>query len=156
MYINSRPEKVEETKLIKLVVFTIGNLMVALHIDSVQKIISYSPLHNSGLSHLGIIHLNEQEITAIDLHKLLFKSPQERYTSKNGKLVIAKKRSGELFGILVDETPSLLDLPLKNFRVIPDSYRRADTLEIASHVIVIPQEKDQKSTIFLLDPERLF
>ena len=40
------------------------------------------------------------------------------------------------------------------FRVLPDAYRRADTLEVASHVAVIPQG-GVPLTVFLLDVQLL-
>jgi purine-binding chemotaxis protein CheW len=39
-------------------------------------------------------------------------------------------------------------------RVLPESYRRSDTLEVASHVVVIGQEA-APLTLFLLDVDLL-
>jgi purine-binding chemotaxis protein CheW len=47
-----------------------------------------------------------------------------------------------------------MEIPLSAIRLLPESYRRADTLEVASHVAVIPQDKES-ITIFLLDVDLL-
>jgi purine-binding chemotaxis protein CheW len=143
-----------QSKTIKLVVFRIGNLKTALHIDSVQKIINYATIYSSGLTYVGVVNIGEQEITVIDLHKRLFNQPQPRKSGKAGYLILAKNSVNELFGIVIDEAPSLLDVPLATIRTVPASYRHADTLAIASHVTVIPQE-DGELTIFILDADEL-
>jgi len=39
---------------------------------------------------------------------------------------------------------------------LPESYRRADTLKIASHVTIVNQTETEKGqTIFILDPDEL-
>ncbi|MGL5796182.1 MAG: chemotaxis protein CheW, partial [Waterburya sp.] len=69
--------------------------------------------------------------------------------------IISKNITGEPLGIRVTEAPTLIDVPVAKIRLIPDSYRRADTLAIASHVAVIPQKNDTALTIFILDLKRL-
>jgi purine-binding chemotaxis protein CheW len=141
-------------KLVKLVTFPMGKLHLALHIDYVTKIINYTPIYGSGLNHLGLAHIGDREITVVDLHKRLFKTPLPRESETKGYLVLAKTSQGEDFGILVHETPTLVDIPLKQIRVLPDSYRHADTLIIASHLTIIPQPQGQL-TVFLLDVDQV-
>jgi purine-binding chemotaxis protein CheW len=62
--------------------------------------------------------------------------------------------TGELYGIPVAETPVLMEVSLSQVRVLPESYRRADTLDVASHVAVIPQET-APLTLFVLDVDLL-
>jgi purine-binding chemotaxis protein CheW len=142
------------TKQVKLVTFGVGNLNAALHIDVVQRVINYSTIYSSGLNHFGIINLGDQEITVIDLHKRLFNTSQPVNPSKPGYLVLVKNSVNEIFGIVVSEAPSLLDVSLDNIRVLPPSYRQADTLSIASHVTVIHQEQGELA-IFILVPDEL-
>ncbi len=139
---------------IKLVVFGIGSLNLALHIESVQKVINYATVYSSGLNHVGVAHLGDREITVIDLHKRLFKSSQTKESDSGKYFIIAKNSIGEQFGIVVAAPPTLIDVPLSKIRALPESYRRADTLEIASHVTIIPQPA-ASLTVFLLDADRL-
>ena len=152
--LSSIPTSEVKSKTIKLVVFKIGNLNVALHIDSVQKIINYATIYSSGLNHFGVVNIGKQEITVIDLHKRLFNQPQIRKSEKAGYLILVKNSIDELFGISIHKTPNLLDVPLTSIRAIPLSYRHADTLKIASHVTVVPQENGEL-TIFILEPDEL-
>ncbi|MEM7594622.1 MAG: chemotaxis protein CheW, partial [Cyanobacteria bacterium P01_A01_bin.83] len=57
-------------------------------------------------------------------------------------------------GIFVAQAPNLIDVPQSQIRILPNSYRHADTLEIASHVAIIDQGETSK-TIFILDLAKL-
>jgi len=140
--------------LLKLLIFEVGKLILALSIQQVQKVVRNNPVYGSGLSYVNLTHLGDQEVTVIDLHQKLFKVSQTE-TSGTGYFIISKNVTGEPLGIAVAQTPTVIDVPLAQIRTLPESYRRADTLEIASHVAVIPQENNTSLTIFILDLERL-
>jgi purine-binding chemotaxis protein CheW len=144
-----------KNSVIKLLVFKIDKLTLALPILQVQKVIKDQPVHGSGLSHVNLTHLEDQEVAIVDLHQKLFKISQSQISSTTGYFIISKNITGEPLGIRVTEAPTLIDVPVANIRLIPDSYRRADTLAIASHVAVIPQKNDTALTIFILDLKRL-
>ncbi|WP_330204204.1 chemotaxis protein CheW [Cyanobacterium sp. Dongsha4] len=142
------------TEKVKLLVFSIGNLNTALHIDAVEKVVNYNQIFGSGLNHFGLVNLGDKEITVVDLHKKLFNSPQALSTEGKKYLLLVKNSSSETFGIVISQTPELYDIPLNVIRILPPSYRRADTLKIASHVAVFKENEGEK-TIFLLDPDEL-
>ena len=52
------------------------------------------------------------------------------------------------------QTPTLLELPLAQIRTLPNSYRFADTLDVASHVTRV-QQAEEWLTVFILDVDRL-
>ncbi|MEL4897897.1 chemotaxis protein CheW [Crocosphaera sp. Alani8] len=137
----------------KLLVFQMGKLNLALPVESVKKITHYTPMQGSGTTAIGLIHVDERELTAIDLHKRLFKVSQVHNEGRQF-LILVKNSTEELFGILVPQTPSLFELPLNQIRTLPDSYRRGDTLEIASHVTRV-QQNHRLLTIFILDVDSL-
>jgi len=140
-----------EPKL-QLVVFRIGNLKLALRIEVVYKVVPFRSVHGSGLNSVGIAHVDNFEVTVIDLHQRLFKSsPIEEVVTR---LIVVISSSGDLYGLPTAETPTLLEIPLSRIRVLPESYRRSDTLDIASHVAVVPQS-GSTLTIFLIDGDRL-
>ncbi|NCO75882.1 MAG: chemotaxis protein CheW [Cyanobacteria bacterium] len=151
----SRKQVTANTQKIKFLVFPIDNLNVALHIDSIKKIINYSTIFSSGLNHYGLVSIGEEEITVIDLHKRLFNTVQVLGIEDKKYLLLALNSNNETFGILIKNAPELYDIPLNQIRVLPPSYRRADTLKIASHVTVIMGENDEEKTIFILDPDEL-
>lgn len=142
-------------KKIKLLVFSINNINFALHIDSVQKVINYSTIHSSGLNHYGIVTIENKEITVINLYKKLFNESQSLDGQEKKYLLLVYNSFGETFGIIITQAPSLYDIDMKDIRVLPPSYRRADTLKIASHVTIIHQEEAEDKTIFILDPDEL-
>lgn len=147
-------QKNQVIKTLKLLVFRVNKLNLALSIDVVQKVIQHTSVHGSGLSFVGVAHLGEREITVLDLHKLLFHESQVIQSGTKGYLILARNSSGETFGILVGETPTLVDVPLNQIRELPESYRRADTLKIASHVTVL-KNKQESLTVFILDVDKL-
>lgn len=141
--------------LIKIVVFPIGKLTLGLPVEQVKKVIRKNKVHSSGLTHVYLAHIEEQEVTVIDLHEKLFKVSQSQSKDAKEYLIVTKSFINEPLGIVVMDTPILMDIPIAQIRTIPNTYRHADTLGIASHVAVIPQENDSSQTIFLLDLERL-
>ncbi len=141
--------------LIKTIIFTIGKLTVALPVEQVKKVIRKNAVYSSGLTHVHLTHIGEQEVTVVDLHQKLFKVSQIESENSKKYLIITKSLINEPLGIVVTETPVLLDIPIGQIRTIPNTYRNADTLGIASHVAVIPQEGESSKTIFILDLERL-
>lgn len=149
------PSRTTQTEpSLELVVFTVGNLKLALQIELIYKVAYYKPVHGSGLNPVGIAHVDDFEVTVINLHQRLFKaSPAEGAATC---LVVIQSMTGELYGIPTADTPTLLEIPLSTIRVLPESYRRADTLGIASHVAVVPQPDSTTVTIFLIDRDRLF
>ena len=139
------------SSVVKLLIFTVGKLNLALPILQVQKIVKQDKVHGSGLSHVNLAHLAEQEVAIVDLHQKLFQVPQPE---TNGYFIITKNVGSEPLGILVSKAPNLVDVSQEQIRVLPNSYRHADTLEIASHVAMIPQD-DASLTVFILDLARL-
>lgn len=139
---------------LKVIVFAIGSLNLALPIESVYKVLNRTPVYGSGIKQVGVTHIGDRGITVIDLHQRFFKSNQPDASETSGYLVVMQNKIGELYGIPVPNTPVLMDVPLSTIRVLPESYRHADTVDIARHVAVIP--KDSASlTIFLLDIDLL-
>ncbi|MGK7943971.1 MAG: chemotaxis protein CheW [Microcystaceae cyanobacterium] len=150
--INATPEKKKKT--LKILIFQVGKLQLGLSVDFVKKIIRGAEIHGSGTTEMGITQINNQDITVIDLHRRLFKQSQSLEGMVHPFLILAKNTIDEVFGILVGETPTLIDVPFSNIRVLPDSYRRGDTLEIATHVAKA-EENGQGITVFILDVDKL-
>jgi chemotaxis signal transduction protein len=152
---NSELSKASQVaSLLKLIVFDMGSLKLALRIESVYKIVNYTATYGTGFGAVGVAHLGESEITVVNLHRRFFKSSQSDESHQSSYLVVVQHPTGELYGIPVSQTPTLLEVPVSLIRVLPESYRRADTLDVARHVAVIPQE-EEPLTIFLLDVDRL-
>ncbi|HEY9728452.1 MAG TPA: chemotaxis protein CheW [Chroococcales cyanobacterium] len=145
----------QATPYLKLIVFSLGNLNLALRIEAVYKVVNRTPVHSSGVGAVGVAHVGDGEVTVVDLHRRFFNTSNlSSEFQLQGYLVVVRSTTGELYGIPIADTPVLMEVPLSQIRLLPESYRRSDTLEVASHVAVIPQENSQL-TIFLLDADRL-
>lgn len=142
----------QSTESIKLLVFEIGKLTLALPILQVQKVIRQAEVHGSGLNYVNLALTETEEVTVVDLHQKLFGVSLDR--SSSNFLVLSKNDRGESLGIAVAKSPTLIDVSLERIRLLPNTYRRADTLEIASHVTVVTRG-ETSTTIFILDLQRL-
>lgn len=147
-------QKRTTASLLKLIVFNMGRLNLALRIESIYKVVNHTSTYGSGLGAVGVTHLGEGEITVVDLHQRFFKASQLSESNLNSYLIVVQNTTGELYGIPVAETPALMEVPRAMIRVLPESYRRSDTLDVASHVAVITQD-GTPLTIFVLDVDRL-
>lgn len=146
--------KMDSVSAAKLLIFEIGKLTLALPVEQVQRVTRYDEVYGSGLSHVNLIHWQDSEITVIDLHRKLFKVSEPASENSKKYIIISRNITGEPLGILVSQTPTLIDVPLSQIRIVPNSYRYADTLEIASHVAIVPQTERKPLTIFILDLQR--
>ena len=145
------PRKPEpKTPSLQLLIFKVGTLCLALPIQWVYKVTYYEAVYGSGLSDVGLTQIDNSNVTVIDLHRRIFQSKQACRLSTKPCLVIVQGRNRELYGLLVEDTPTLIDLPTSSIRVLPEAYRKADTLDIAKHVAIVPQG-EEKRTIFLID-----
>ena len=142
----------------KFLSLQVETLALIVPIEAVYRILSNIEIHNTGNLGYGIAHLDEKEISVLNLHHHLF---QREFPHPSGSrkdcmvaryVVTIQSQSGELFGIPVDRAPTLVDVPVSEIRKLPDAYRQVDTLGIASHVAVI-QDAGQPTTVFLLDLE---
>lgn len=146
---NSRREE-----SVKLVVFALGKVNLALPIETVSKVLNQTPVYGSGLNGVGIAHVNDREVTVVDLHQRLFQSSLLTDAAKNNYLMVVKNQHSELYGIPVTTVPVLMEVPLSSIRILPESYRQADIFGFATHVAVI-NDVEPAMTIFMLDIEQM-
>lgn len=132
---------------LKLVVFEMGSLKLALRIETVYKVLNQAPVYGSGLTGVKIARIGDRDITVVELHRRFF-APRGNY------LIVVKNSIGELYGIPVVAVPVLIVVPLSSIQVLSESYRHTNLLEIATHVCHIPQA-ETPLTIFLMDVEQL-
>ena len=142
-------KKKEET--LKFLIFTMGNLNLAMGIDSVIRIIPLPKIHRSGDKLLGLATYDEQEVLVIDLYKRIY--GQEASISKGFLVIFAGKSS--LYGVTIAVLPNVEDVPVTNLQPVPSEYRDRDTLGIASHMMQVSIKKSSPQTVFLLDSDLL-
>ncbi|MBT9315442.1 chemotaxis protein CheW [Leptothoe spongobia] len=139
------------TQTLRLIVMSLGQLTVACNIETVYKVVKRSQIHGSGLGLTGMIHLDGQDVIVVDLHRKLFQVP---ISEKQGYFVIVKNQAADLIAIPVATSPNLMDVLREQVRILPEAYRQSDTLDLVSHVAVVP-DGEQTLTIFVLDENTL-
>ena len=143
--------KQKKEEKLKFLIFTMGNLNLAIGIDSVIRIIPLPKIHRSGDKLLGIAMYEDQEVLVIDLYKRIYN--QETNITKGFLVIFAGNNS--LCGITINTLPNVEDVPLLSLRMLTSEYRDRDTLGIATHIMQIPIKKSEPQTVFLLDYELL-
>lgn len=137
----------ETVPSMKILVFGMGNVNLALPIDTIYKVVNQIPVYGGGLNGVGLAHVGDREVTVVELHRRFF-APMGSY------LIIAQNREGELYGIPITQSPTLMEIPQSSLRVLPESYRHTDMYGFATHGAVI-FEVEPPMTIFLLDVDQL-
>lgn len=137
------------------IVFAIAPLQVALPIAQVQRVIRQTEVFSSGLTHLGITHVGDYEVTVVDLYRRLFNRNLTPQPNQPIYQIILRSTQGDLLALPIDSPPELVDVPQTAIRLLPAAYHRQnDTLSIAKQVAVIPTPTGTQ-TIFLLDTQTL-
>jgi purine-binding chemotaxis protein CheW len=140
---------------LRVVTFPVGKLTLSVPIQSVYRVLSQVPVYGSGERGVGIAHLEDYELTVFDLEYQLFtQKNQEPIAAPTGSHIVVVQSETEVLGLLVKQAPTLMNLPRDRVRVLPSSYRKADTLGFCSHVAVV-EEGEETKTVFLLDVNRL-
>lgn len=136
----------------KLIIFPVGELRLAVPMDNISRVINRPRVYSSGTHAVGVTTVGDRELTTVDLHQQLFGTPGSFNPERPGYLVLTPSPTGEIMGIPTPETPMLLEVPLAQIRELPQSYRQADTLWVASHMIrTAVEEGGELQSIFLLD-----
>lgn len=144
---------------IRVVAFPLGALNLALRVESVERVLNNVPIYSSGLNSFGVTHLGDREITVLDLQQQLFHTatlvPGEgKAAPLSPYLVVIQNSAGEAYGVPIQTPPALTEIPVDAVRVLPASYRRSDTLGIASHVAQVKGDAGPR-TVFMLDVDRV-
>lgn len=145
-------ETARTAPFLKVLVFSMDSLNLALRIESVYKVLNAMPIYGIGVNGVGIVHMGDREVTVLDLRQRLFQSPRTNDNLSGGYLIVVQNTKGELYGLPTETVPTLMDVPLSSIRILPESFRHADALGIASHVAVISQS-EMTFTLFLLDSD---
>ena len=147
------------TETCKAIIINIARHLLALPVNAVFKVIRASFVYSSKCEN-KLIHIEEQTFPLIDLNQLLAtvkpnNEPEQSLslTSKAEKfLVLAKSNTGKLVAIVVDEPPTLMELPLSQIYALPASQQQKLS-KIASHIAIAPHQNSHL-TVMLLDVQQ--
>lgn len=141
----------------KVVVFTIAGHSLALPLVAVQRILATPPLLNLSAEGVNLLHVGTQDIPVVDLYVHLSSvkpAPSPETVPNAGErgqfMIIARSQQRDELGILVDQLPTIVDLPRSIIQPFPPDYRRTTPLGIARYIATLTTETSPQ-TIFLLD-----
>ncbi|VEP16143.1 putative Chemotaxis protein [Hyella patelloides LEGE 07179] len=148
------------TETCKAIVVSIAEHLLALPVTAVFKVIRSSFVYSSNLGENRLIHIEEQTLPLIDLYHLLVGVKPNNEPDKSLSLtpeeekflVLAKSDTGKLVAIIVDEPPTLMDLPLSHIYALPHSQQQ-NLGNIASHIAIVPHQTSHL-TVMLLDVQQ--
>jgi purine-binding chemotaxis protein CheW len=149
------PQKNTFLHNMKVIVFAIGSLNCGISVFSIYKVVKSTRLYGDDNNWVSMMHIGDREVTILDLHRRLFPNQPLPKSSAQVYIVVLQNSQGDLYGIPVHGIPTLIDLAVDQIRVLPESFRQANALGIASHVAIVPQSSESL-TLFLLDVEFLF
>ncbi len=137
--------------IVKLLVFSVGNLWLSLNLEAVKKVIPRPEIVKGKQPYLGLCYFEDQEVTVIDLYQKVL---GQDFQGGKSYLIIAQSPKG-LYGITVGNLPIMRDVATDRLHPVPPEYRERDTLNIASHMAQINLSPNKTETVFLLDETRL-
>jgi purine-binding chemotaxis protein CheW len=150
----------------KAVVFQIAGYQFALPFNAIQRVVPTPPLFELGSPQLKLTKLGDRDLIVVGLHLRLTATPgienqlsvtaSELVTAESvGRFLVVIQTQPRLFdGILIDEPPVLLDLPLSAIQPFAKHHRQTSLLKMASHFVTLTQGT-QTQTIFLLNLQQL-
>jgi chemotaxis signal transduction protein len=136
-------------ELCKAIAFSVSGYWLALPVASVIRVLPMSESSLFSHSDRGFTYIDGYPTVVLDLHPLFGRLRYGKPESESQFVAIARLDGHSLCAIPIDEPPTLLDIPLGEVGVLPQSYRQS--LErVASHIVNVSQN-GTTMTIFLLD-----
>lgn len=145
------------TETCQAIVFTIAGQLLALPLPAVLRVLNSAVLNSNSDNRL--VYVDQQPIPLVDLRPSLRRLNDASVKAIASKpqpfLLLAALQSTRPIAIPIDEAPNLMTLPHATMQALPRTYRQQIS-NLASHVAVIEQQKQQKPlTILLLDLHQL-
>ncbi|NEP00613.1 MAG: chemotaxis protein CheW [Symploca sp. SIO2E9] len=140
----------QSIKTEKFIVFKIADYLLALPIVDVLKVVYCPPLAYREFKNMGIVQLGKHTVRVLNLYEQFSSDGVSQISTNHDFLVITNSLEGELWGIGVQETPNLMDLPLESMQNLPKFESPSGFLELFSYSAVV-SDSEVTNTIFLLD-----
>ncbi|NER30706.1 MAG: chemotaxis protein CheW [Symploca sp. SIO1C4] len=138
----------------KFIVLKVADYLLALPIVDVLKVVNCPASAYREFKNMGLVQLGRHTIRVLDLQGQFSSGDVSQVSTNPDFLIITRSLEGELWGIGVQETPNLMDLPLENRQSLPKFESQSGFLELVSHSAVV-SNSEVTNTIFLLDIKRL-
>jgi chemotaxis signal transduction protein len=140
-----------KVKTLKLLLFPLGDLYLALRLTGLKRVIKLPEIFKSGDKVLGLAQVDGQDIIVLDIYWQIF----GRSLATNKGFLVIVEADQQTYGIVVDTLPTIKDVPENELQPIPSDYRDRDPLGIADVMATINLTKTQTVTAFVLDSAQL-
>jgi chemotaxis signal transduction protein len=134
---------------VRMITFTIADHLLALPMNAVIKVVSCPPQIAKSSNSIELFHFGNYSITVLNLHSHFSNTA----VSSDKFLIVTQQKQQELYALLVDTPPDLVNFPVTTIRQLPELYQQGYALRIASCVVVLPQDEGV-SSIFVIDMEK--
>jgi purine-binding chemotaxis protein CheW len=140
---------------LRAIIFAVMDYWFALPIEAVLKIVPYPSINNLIKDGISIIDWENQTVTVVDLRYKLGHLEQkgeiEKTCGLQRFLVMIMTQAGEICGLLVEQSPNLIDIPYHAIRPVPPSYRQVTQLNFVRQMAVLPGTESEKPLkVFLI------
>ncbi len=144
-------------RALRTVIFQVFEHLFAIPVGAVEKIVVCPPITNKISRGIGIVSLDSQTVTVVDLRYKFERdfSAASLELSSRQFLILIHTESGESCGILVASPPFLKDLPISSIQPIPVSYREVMDIELVNYMAILTDEGKGARNIFILGMERI-
>ena len=133
--------KTEENKFIT---FQLGDYLFALPSQDVLKIIVTPTPKQGGMVNMGLVQLGQYNIQILELQSLLKLEKSAVNTSaSDSTFLIIMQVAQTLWGIVVSQSPDLMNISNSALKPVPNSKRIAGALKGISHIVTNPALNEQ-------------
>lgn len=117
-------QRVEEAKLVQLIVFNLGEEEFGVRIDEIREVIrvgTITPIPDSPEFIKGVTNVRGEIVSVIDLTARFFLHVAKKVESKH---IIITEQEKSLFGLMVDEVTEVLRIPESEVKEAPEIVTR--------------------------------
>ncbi len=147
---NSSRSPLPPWEYVPILAFPLRGQVVAVPMAAVVKLVTCPASLQTDENEVSLLHWRDHQITVLNLYSKLTPSSAETTPPKRPFILILQAPHQDLYGIPITEPPALLNLPASTIRPLPQAYRQAMPLPLASYVAVLPRG-EISVTILLLD-----
>jgi|GEM_PF-1512218 len=135
----------------KYITFKVSTYLLALPIDSVFRVITCPSDLGQTLQEAKLAQMGDRTVMLLNLRAFLDPLLGHVHSGEHRHfLIITQGLEGELYGILVDAPPNLLNIPETSIQPVPQSFHQIGFPAWVSQIAILKQ-KNESTTILMLD-----
>jgi chemotaxis signal transduction protein len=152
----NRPQAVIETsEIAKYITFSLHGYLFALPAQEILKVVATPSPSQGGMVSMGLVQLEQYSIQTLNLPELLGLGTHDKDSVNNALenppfLMVLHDADQNLWGIAVESSPDLMDIPDYALKPVPPEKRLTRALRWVSSVVTYDLGSD-RHTLLVLD-----